>query len=91
MGRFPFSASARARAKAQTDGLAKVLAHAETDRILGVHIVGPEAGSLIHEAVVAMEFNGSADDVARSCHAHPTLPEALKEAAMSVNGWALHI
>lgn len=91
VGRFPFSASARARAKAQTDGLAKVLAHAETDRILGVHIVGPEAGSLVHEAVVAMEFNGSADDVARSCHAHPTLPEALKEAAMAVNGWALHI
>jgi dihydrolipoamide dehydrogenase len=91
VGRFPFSASARARAKAQTYGLAKVLAHAETDRILGVHIVGPEAGSLIHEAVVAMEFSGSADDVARSCHAHPTLPEALKEAAMAVNGWALHI
>ena len=91
VGRFPFSASARARAKAQTDGLAKVLAHAETDRILGVHIVGPEAGSLIHEAVVAMEISGSADDVARSCHAHPTLPEALKEAAMAVNGWALHI
>lgn len=91
VGRFPFSASARARAKAQTYGLAKVLAHAETDRILGVHIVGPEAGSLIHEAVVAMEFSGSADDVARSCHAHPTLPEALKEAAMAVNGWPLHI
>jgi dihydrolipoamide dehydrogenase len=56
-----------------------------------MHIVGPEAGSLIQEAVVAMEFNGSADDVARSCHAHPILPEALKEAAMAVNGWALHI
>ncbi|WP_133500033.1 dihydrolipoyl dehydrogenase [Cognatilysobacter terrigena] len=91
VGRFPFAANARARAKAQTDGLAKVLADATTDRILGVHIVGPEAGSLIHEAVVAMEFNGSADDVARSCHAHPTLPEALKEAAMAVNGWARHI
>lgn len=91
VGKFPFSASARARAKAQTDGFAKVLADATTDRILGVHIVGPEAGSLIHEAVVAMEFKGAADDVARSCHAHPTLPEALKEAAMAVNGWAIHV
>jgi dihydrolipoamide dehydrogenase len=91
VGKFPFSASARARAKAQIDGFAKVLADAETDRILGVHIIGPEAGSLIHEAVVAMEFRGSADDVARSCHAHPTLPEALKEAAMAVNGWAIHV
>lgn len=91
VGKFPFSASARARAKGQTEGFAKVLADAETDRILGVHIIGPEAGSLIHEAVVAMEFRGSADDVARSCHAHPTLPEALREAAMAVNGWAIHV
>lgn len=91
VGRFPFSASARARAKAQTEGLVKVLADATTDRILGVHIIGPEAGSLIHEAVVAMEFRGSAEDVARSCHAHPTLPEALKEAAMAVDRWAIHM
>lgn len=91
VGKFPFSASARARAKAQTEGFAKVLADATTDRILGVHIIGPEAGSLIHEAVVAMEFSAAADDVARSCHAHPTLPEALKEAAMAVNGWAIHV
>lgn len=91
VGKFPFSASARARAKAQTDGFAKVLADAKTDRILGVHIIGPEAGSLIHEAVVAMEFRGSADHVACSCHAHPTLPEALKEAAMAVNGWVIHV
>lgn len=91
VGKFPFSASARARAKAQTEGFAKVLVDATSDRILGVHIIGPEAGSLIHEAVVAMEFSGSADDVARSCHAHPTLPEALKEAAMAVNGWAIHV
>lgn len=90
VGRFPFNANSRARAKAQTDGFVKVLADATTDRVLGVHIIGPEAGSLIHEAVVAMEFRGSAEDIARSCHAHPTLPEALKEAAMAVDGWALH-
>ena len=90
VGRFPFSANSRARAKAQTDGFVKVLADATTDRVLGVHIIGPEAGSLIHEAVVAMEFRGSAEDIARSCHAHPTLPEALKEAAMAVDNWALH-
>lgn len=91
VGRFPFNANSRARAKAQTEGFAKVLADAETDRILGVHILGPEAGSLIHEAVVAMEFSGAADDIARTCHAHPTLPEALKEAAMDVGSWAIHI
>lgn len=91
VGRFPFNANSRARAKAQTEGLAKVLADAETDRILGVHILGPEAGSLIHEAVIAMEFSGAADDIARTCHAHPTLPEALKEAAMDVGNWAIHI
>ena len=91
VGRFPFSANSRARAKAQTDGFVKVLADATTDRVLGVHIIGPEAGSLIHEAVVAMEFRGSAEDIARSCHAHPTLPEALKEAAMAVDNWALHV
>jgi len=90
VGRLPFNANSRARAKAQTEGLAKVLADAETDRILGVHILGPEAGSLIHEAVVAMEFHGAADDLARTCHAHPTLPEALKEAAMDVGKWAIH-
>ncbi|AWT14836.1 MULTISPECIES: dihydrolipoyl dehydrogenase [Stenotrophomonas] len=91
VGRFPFSANSRARAKAQTDGFVKILADATTDRVLGVHIIGPEAGSLIHEAVVAMEFHGSAEDIARSCHAHPTLPEALKEAAMAVDNWALHV
>lgn len=91
VGRFPFSANSRARAKAQTDGFVKVLADAVTDRVLGVHIIGPEAGSLIHEAVVAMEFHGSAEDIARSCHAHPTLPEALKEAAMAVENRALHL
>lgn len=91
VGRFPFNANSRARAKAQTDGLVKILADANTDRVLGVHILGPEAGSLIHEAVLAMEFSGAADDIARTCHAHPTLPEALKEAAMDVGNWAIHI
>ena len=90
-GRFPFSASARAKAKAHTSGLVKVLAHAESDEVLGVHIIGPEAGSLIHEAVVAMDFRASAEDLALSCHAHPTLPEALREAALAVDGRALHI
>lgn len=90
-GRFPFAASARAKAKAHTAGLVKVLAHAITDEILGVHIIGPEAGSLIHEAVVAMDFRASAEDLALSCHAHPTLPEALREAALAAHGRALHI
>lgn len=90
-GRFPFNASARAKAKAHTAGLVKVLAHAQTDEILGVHIIGPEAGSLIHEAVVAMEFKASSEDIARCCHAHPTLPEALREAALDVEKRALHI
>ena len=86
-----FGASARAKAKAHTAGLVKVLAHATTDEILGVHIIGPEAGSLIHEAVVAMEFKASSEDIARCCHAHPTLPEALREAALDVEKRALHI
>lgn len=90
-GRFPLSASARAKAKAHTAGLVKVLAHASTDEILGVHIIGSEAGSLIHEAVVAMEFRASSEDIARCCHAHPTLPEAIREAALAVAGRALHI
>jgi dihydrolipoamide dehydrogenase len=89
-GSFPFSANGRARALGQTEGLVKVLAHAETDRILGVHIVGPRAGDLIAEAAVAIEFGASAEDLARSCHAHPTLPEALKEAALAVAGRAIH-
>jgi dihydrolipoamide dehydrogenase len=89
-GTFPFSANGRARALGQTEGLVKVLAHAETDRILGVHIFGPRAGDLIAEAAVSIEFGASAEDLARSCHAHPTLPEALKEAALAVAGRAIH-
>ncbi len=89
-GSFPFAANGRARALAQTEGLVKILAHAETDRILGGHIVGPRAGDLIAEVAVAMEFGASAEDLARTCHAHPTLPEAVKEAAMGVAGRTIH-
>jgi dihydrolipoamide dehydrogenase len=90
-GSFPFSANGRARAMNATEGFVKVLAHAETDRVLGVHILGAHAGDLIAEAVVAMEFGASSEDIARSSHAHPTLLEALKEAALGVEGRAIHI
>jgi len=86
VGTFPFSANGRARAAMSTDGMVKVLAHAKTDRLLGVHIVGPRASDLIHEAVMIMEFSGSAEDMARSFHAHPTFAEALREAALGVDG-----
>jgi dihydrolipoamide dehydrogenase len=88
VGTFPFSANGRARAAMQTDGLVKVLAHGKTDKLLGVHIVGPRASDLIHEAVMVMEFGGSAEDMARSFHAHPTFSEALREAALAVDGRA---
>ncbi len=91
VGKFPFSANSRARCNADTDGFVKILADLETDRILGVHIVGPQAGDLIQEAVTAMEFGGSAEDLARTCHGHPGLAEALKEAALAVDGRAIHI
>ncbi len=90
-GSFPFLANGRARALGQIEGRVKVLADATTDRILGVHILGPRAGDLIAEAVVAMEFGASSEDVARTSHAHPTLAEALKEAALGVSGRAIHI
>jgi dihydrolipoamide dehydrogenase len=90
-GKFPFSANGRARAIGDTDGFVKILADAKTDRILGAHIIGPEAGTLIAEIAVAMEFGGSAEDLARTCHAHPTLSEAVKEAALAVDGRPLHI
>lgn len=89
-GLFPFLASGRARALGETEGRVKVLADATTDRVLGVHILGPHAGDLIAEAAVAMTFHASAEDIARSCHAHPTLAEALKEAAMAVSNRAIH-
>lgn len=90
-GKFPFTANGRARAMGMTDGFVKILADKRTDRVLGVHIIGPEAGTLIAEAVLAMEFGASAEDIARTCHAHPTLEEAVKEAALNVDGRALHI
>ena len=90
-GKFPFTANGRARAMRHTDGFVKVLADAETDRVLGVHIVGAGAGELIAEAAVVMEFGGSSEDLARTCHAHPTMSEAVKEAAMNVEKRAIHI
>ena len=90
-GTFPFSANARARALGESAGLVKFLADAGSDRILGVHIMGPFAGELIAEAVVAMEFRGSSEDIGMICHAHPTLSEAMKEAALAVDGRALNL
>lgn len=90
-GKFPFMANGRARAMNATDGFVKILADAQTDRVLGVHIIGPEAGTLIAECVLAMEFGASAEDIARTCHAHPTLEEAVKEAALAVDGRPIHI
>lgn len=90
-GEFPFIANGRARAVGQTDGRVKILADEKTDRILGVHIIGPHAGDLIAEAAVAMEFGASSEDLARCCHAHPTLAEAVKEASLAVDGRALHM
>ena len=89
-GKFPFSANGRARAMAAADGFVKVLADAKTDRVLGVHILGPDAGHLIAEIGLAMEFGASAEDIARTCHAHPTLSEAIKEAALAVDGRPIH-
>ena len=91
VGKFPFMANSRARAQGDADGFVKVLADAETDEVLGVHIIGPEAGTIIAEAVVAMEFKASAEDIARICHAHPTLNEAVKEAALAVGDGAIHV
>jgi len=90
-GKFPFTANGRAKANGTTDGFVKVLADAQTDRVLGVHIVGADAGNLIAEAAVAMEFGASSEDIARTCHAHPTLTEAVKEAALAVSKRAIHV
>ncbi len=91
VGKFPFSANGRARAMGEKDGFVKVLAAAATDRVLGVHIMGPFAGELIQEASVLMEFAGSAEDLARVCHAHPTLSEAVKEAALAAWTKPIHM
>ncbi|HKW53469.1 MAG TPA: dihydrolipoyl dehydrogenase [Stellaceae bacterium] len=90
-GKFPFSANARARANADTEGFVKILADAKTDRVLGVHIIGPDAGTMIAEAALAIEYGASAEDIARTTHAHPTLNEAVKEAALAVEGHPIHI
>ena len=90
-GKFPFTANGRARAMGSTDGFVKILADAKTDRVLGAHIIGPDAGTLIAELAIAIEFGASSEDVARTCHAHPSLNEAVKEAALAVEGRALHI
>jgi dihydrolipoamide dehydrogenase len=90
-GEFPFRANARAKTLAQVEGKVKVLADARTDRVLGVHILGPRAGDMIAEAAVAIEFGASSEDIARASHAHPTLAEALKESALAVDGRTINI
>ena len=91
VGKFPFTANGRAKANRTTLGFVKILADAATDRVLGVHIIGANAGEMIAECCVLMEFSGSAEDLARTCHAHPTLTEAIKEAALSVAKRAIHM
>ncbi|GAC1344393.1 MAG: dihydrolipoyl dehydrogenase [Acetobacteraceae bacterium] len=91
VGKFPFTANGRARAMGSTDGFVKILADKATDRVLGAHIIGPDAGTLIAELATAMEFGASSEDIARTCHAHPSLSEAVKEAALAVDGRAIHI
>jgi len=91
VGKFNFTANGRARAMRKTDGFAKVLACATTDRVLGCHIIAAGAGDMIHEVAVLMEFGGSSEDLARTCHAHPTMSEAVKEAAMAVEKRAIHM
>ena len=91
MGKFPFTANSRAKAYRDTDGFVKILADAETDRVLGVHIIGIDAGNMIAEAALAMEFGASAEDIALTCHAHPTHTEAVKEAAMAAFDKPIHM
>jgi dihydrolipoamide dehydrogenase len=91
VGKFPMTANGRAKVNQTTEGFVKILADAKTDRVLGVHLVCADAGNMIAEAVIAMEFGASAEDIARTCHAHPTLPEAVKEAAMAVAKRAIHM
>lgn len=91
VGKFPFLANSRAKVTGETEGFVKILADSYTDQVLGVHIIGPDAGTLIAEAVLALEFSASSEDIARTCHAHPTLSEAVKEAALAVDGRAIHV
>ena len=90
VGSFPFSANSRARANGNSEGFVKVLAEKNTDRILGCHIMGPNAGEMIAEAVIAIEYGASSEDLARTCHAHPTLSEAFKEACMDAYDKPIH-
>ena len=91
VGKFPFMANSRAKVNDETDGFVKILADKKTDKVLGVHIVGPDAGNLISELALAMEFGASSEDIARTCHAHPTLTEAVKEAALAVDKRPIHM
>jgi dihydrolipoamide dehydrogenase len=91
IGKFPFTANGRARAQNNTDGFVKILADAKTDRVLGVHMIGPSVGELVGEMALAIEFGASSEDIARTCHAHPTLTEAVREAALAVDGRPIHI
>jgi len=91
VGKFPFTANGRARAMGDIDGFVKILADAKTDRVLGAHIIGPNAGDLIAEVVLGMEFAAASEDIARTCHSHPGLGEAVKEACLAVDGRAIHI
>ena len=90
VGKFPFMGNARAKANFSAEGFVKILADKETDRILGAHIIGPMAGDLIHEVCVAMEFGAAAEDLARTCHAHPTYSEGVREAALALGDGAIH-
>lgn len=91
VGKFPFTANGRAKVNMTTDGFVKILADAKNDRVLGLHMIGPDAGNMIAEACIAMEFGASSEDIARTCHAHPTLSEAVKEAALAVDKRAIHM
>ncbi|HEX5280614.1 MAG TPA: dihydrolipoyl dehydrogenase [Micropepsaceae bacterium] len=91
VGKFPFTANARAKANLTTEGFVKIIADAATDRVLGVHMLGPDVGNMIGEASLAIEFSASSEDIARTSHAHPTLSEAIRQAAMNVDGWAMQM
>ncbi len=89
IGKFPFMANSRAKTNHDTDGFVKVLADAKSDKILGVHMLGTGVGEMIHEVCMTMEFGGASEDIARTCHAHPTRSEAVRQAAMGVEGWTM--
>jgi dihydrolipoamide dehydrogenase len=91
VGKFPFTANARAKTIMATEGFVKILADAKTDRVLGCHIIGAEAGNLLAEVVLAIEFGAASEDIARTCHSHPTLSEAVRQAAMAVENWAMQM